>query len=133
MVRIVLISFLCFIASNAFARDYWGSIVVDLQTGKTGAGIDYLDEKSAKSAAMSSCRKKGGKNCVFVLPSYYNSCGAAAWAPTKKEARGAWNDNDLNKAKKDALLRCLQLDKDPNCKIVEAFCTHWETEEVIWW
>jgi hypothetical protein len=60
----------------------WGAIAVDGGTGKFG-GIEGLSSKrKAQKAAISECRRSGGKKCN-VIASYYNQCGAMAWGDSK--------------------------------------------------
>ena len=134
IIGLVLFCLLSF-TNITHARTYWGAIAVNEAQGVVGESTDQQDENSANKEALKVCQKKSKNNlgkCILVV-NFYDSCGGAAWSKKNKSARAALDGNSYEKAARNALKRCLQVEKDPNCQIISGFCTHWDTEEVIWW
>jgi hypothetical protein len=115
------------VSSGAFARDYFGAIYVDETTGVAGTTYNFATIEEAKAGALATCKKKSGKKSCTLILDWYNGCGAAAWSPTKKSARGAISETMVEVAEARAEIRCEELEKDPSCKTVASVCTKWDT------
>ncbi|MBP9646578.1 MAG: DUF4189 domain-containing protein [Psychrobacter sp.] len=131
--RNLIILCLIIFSSTVYAATYWGSIYVDQSTGSTGYSFDYSEEKVAIKEALKNCQKQSSKRKCDHIATWSNGCGAVAWSPKNKSARSGIADSSLDLAKKNALKRCRQIEGDSGCMIIQALCTSWDTEEVIWW
>lgn len=60
-------------APSARWAERWGAIATDAPNGKLGAAVDMSSRRKAERAALESCRKNGGTNCVLER-AYANQC-----------------------------------------------------------
>ena len=117
----------------SFARDYWGNIAIDVNTGITGSARNFPNENDAISGSLMTCKKKhkGTSTCQTGI-TFSNACGAVAWSPVKRVGGGGWADSSQKGAEIMALTRCKSKGAG-DCKIVQSFCTSWEVNETVWW
>lgn len=128
----VFLLIIFFIIPVANAKNYYAAIAINLEKGIVSSAPDYASSQDVQKIVMASCQKKsGGKPCVLAI-AFSDSCGAVAWSPTKKVGGGGWGESSLQQAKNEALSRCTSKGAR-DCRVLDSFCTSWETEEVIWW
>ena len=113
MKKIILIMVFCLVTAVLPARDFFGAIALNPQTGATGYSYDHYSKKSAISAAQSYCTG----NCIVPVV-FWNTCAAVAWSPTTLNYGWAYSRN-VNYIKTKALNEC----GDYDCRIVSSVCT----------
>jgi hypothetical protein len=131
--NIALLCYLLAIPSMGFAKDYYGALAVDLNSGIFGGSVDMGSEKEAEKVALEFCKKKGGKGCV-IANVFSNSCSALAYSKQKKKGKIGWAESSLSGAENESINRCRSLDKAKDCKVIASVCTSWETyyEYEVW-
>jgi hypothetical protein len=96
----------------------WGAIAIDAGVGTYGGIEGFSSKRSARKAAITECKKYGGKKCE-VWVSYYNQCGAMASGDTfSATARGP----DINETAQRAVNMCSK--ETRNCKPIYSGCSY---------
>ncbi|QDE38923.1 DUF4189 domain-containing protein [Luteibacter pinisoli] len=104
-------------APQARWSDRWLAFATDTGQGILGTSINMSTMNLAESAAMDSCKAKGGTACKIAL-SMSNGCGSLA-VGTKVLVTGHGATRD--EAEKAAITKCSE--DDTNCATLESLCS----------
>lgn len=96
----------------------WGAIAYDSVAGSLGGADGMMSKRKADKAALSTCKKKGGKSCK-VIASYYNQCGAMAWG---NGFFAAWRAPEREQAESNAINECSQ--GTGQCQVFYSGCSY---------
>ena len=113
MKKMTFITIFFLITAVLPARDFFGAIALNPQTGATVYSYDHYSEDDAISAAELYCNG----NCVVPVV-FWNTCAAVAWSPTTLSYGWAYS-RDVSYAERRALNEC----QDYDCRIVSSICT----------
>ncbi|MDR1076564.1 MAG: DUF4189 domain-containing protein [Xanthomonadaceae bacterium] len=104
-------------------QQYWveryGAVAADKAEPSIGiTGVDNMrNQRQAERSAVSSCRRKGGRDCQVVMR-YSNTCGAFAWGD-------GWgfpgNGSSSQEAASKAMERCVG--QTSNCTVDYQGCS----------
>ena len=95
----------------------FGAIAYDQDNGKTGSSFNQATPAKANEAALRQCASPGCR----VYPVEPKGCGALALSDKDKAWGGADREN-LEEAKKDAVLHCQRHTQDGNCAVKVSDC-----------
>jgi hypothetical protein len=104
-------------------QQYWveqhGAIAMDKAEPSIGVtGVDNMrSQRQAERSAVSSCRRKGGRDCQ-VVTTYSNTCGALAWGDVWSYTE---NGSSSQEAASKAMERCVG--ETSNCNICYQGCS----------
>ena len=98
--------------------DRWGAVSKDM-SGNFGIVTDLSNKSKAISAAISECRRRGGKNCVTVA-TYHNQCIAVVLTETHTYTHAAAYED---KAKELAMDRCTKNSGADSCWAYYSGCS----------
>ena len=96
----------------------WGAIAYDATLGRIGSIEDMPSKRKADKAALTQCKRKGGKSCK-VIASYYNQCGAMAWG---NGFFAAWRAPEREQAESNAINECSQ--GTGQCQVFYSGCSY---------
>jgi hypothetical protein len=96
----------------------WGALADD-GNGTMGAVTDFASKSAAQAAAITECKKRGGKGCKVVL-AYYDQCAAAAVSTSSGSTFSAPTEEE---AKSSALRRCEEKNGPGACWIYYSACS----------
>lgn len=115
-------------ATNAIADDYYGSLAIDVKTGRTGYSYDYWSEGEAEAAALSECQKSEDSELpqCEVVYTFWNSCAAIAWSEEKEIYETAWSEDDTSNTEIVAINRCNNTAGTSDCELQAHVCTSWD-------
>lgn len=121
MKKILFVLLMLCMSLMTYAKDYYGAIAINKETGAYGYSYDYSYQSNAENAALVECRKRGG-TCE-IATWVRNGCAAVAYSPKTKKYGWAWaGTGRLNQVARDAKSSCNQSD----CVVKANFCTSYE-------
>ncbi|VAW77970.1 hypothetical protein MNBD_GAMMA12-3853 [hydrothermal vent metagenome] len=114
MKKSILLFLLIFlIPSVSIARNYWGALAYDKQTGRTTYSKNHYTAYKAKRAALHRC----GRHCR-IISTYVNTC--IAMAKGHHGAYGIGKSRNLRRAQQSSRRQCRH--RGRSCRVVVSSC-----------